>query len=247
MVRNLRKRYGELVAVDGISFNVAQNEIFGLLGPNGAGKTTTVEILEGLRTADDGEVIVAGIDVRHHPDKVKELIGVQLQASAFMDNLNLVELIDMFAAIYGRSVDALSLLDRVDLREKARALVKNLSGGQKQRFSIATALVNDPVVLFLDEPSTGLDPQARRNLWELIEGLRDGRRSIVLTTHYMEEAERLCARVAIMDRGHIVSMGTPNELVQQLLAKGFHKERVEAAANLEDVFIDLTGKDLREE
>ena len=235
------------MAVDGISFDVRQNEIFGLLGPNGAGKTTTVEILEGLRAADDGEVTVAGIDVRHHPQRVKELIGVQLQASAFVDNLNLVELINMFAALYGRRLDALEMLDRVDLREKARALVKNLSGGQKQRFSIATALVNDPLVLFLDEPSTGLDPQARRNLWDLIEGLRDGRRSIVLTTHYMEEAERLCDRCAIMDGGHIVSLGTPQELIQQLLAKGFHKERVEAAANLEDVFIDLTGRDLRED
>jgi ABC-2 type transport system ATP-binding protein len=246
-VRRLRKRYGDLTAVDGISFEVRQDEIFGLLGPNGAGKTSTVEILEGLRAADEGEVHVAGVDVRRHPQRVKELIGVQLQASAFIDNLNLVELIDMFAALYGKRLDALAMLDRVDLREKAKALVKNLSGGQKQRFSIATALVNDPAVLFLDEPSTGLDPQARRNLWELIESLRDGRRSIVLTTHYMEEAERLCDRVAIMDGGRIVSMGTPAELVRELLAKGFHKERVEAAANLEDVFIDLTGRDLRED
>jgi len=246
-VHGLRKRYGDLTAVDGISFEVRPNEVFGLLGPNGAGKTTTVEILEGLRAADDGEVTVAGIDVRRHPQRVKELIGVQLQASAFIDNLNLVELIDMFAALYGRKLDALGMLNRVDLREKSKALVKNLSGGQKQRFSIATALVNDPLVLFLDEPSTGLDPQARRNLWDLVDGLRDGQRSIVLTTHYMDEAERLCDRVAIMDGGRIVSTGTPAELIQQLLAKGFHKERIEAAANLEDVFIDLTGKDLRED
>jgi ABC-2 type transport system ATP-binding protein len=246
-VRALTKRYGDLVAVDGIQFEVRQDEIFGLLGPNGAGKTTTVEILEGLRAADDGDVLVAGIDVRHHPQQVKELIGVQLQASAFIDNLNLLELIDMFAALYGRKVDAMAMLDQVDLKEKAKVHVKKLSGGQKQRFSIATALVNEPRVLFLDEPSTGLDPQARRNLWDLIESLRDGSRSIVLTTHYMEEAERLCDRVAIMDAGKIVSMGTPAELVQQLLAKGFHKERIEAAANLEDVFIDLTGRDLRED
>jgi ABC-2 type transport system ATP-binding protein len=245
-VRGLRKVYGDLVAVDGIAFEVRQDEIFGLLGPNGAGKTTTVEILEGLRAADDGEVLVAGIDVRHHPQAVKELIGVQLQASAFIDNLNLVELIEMFAALYGHKVDALSLLARVDLTEKAKTYVKRLSGGQKQRFSIATALVNNPRVLFLDEPSTGLDPQARRNLWDLIDSLRNGSRSIVLTTHYMEEAERLCDRVAIMDGGHIVSSGTPAELIQQLLAKGFHKERIEADANLEDVFIDLTGRDLRE-
>ena len=246
-VSGLRKKYGPLTAVDGISFQVRQDEIFGLLGPNGAGKTTTVEILEGLRAADGGEVQVAGIDVLRHPQRVKELIGVQLQASAFIDNLNLLELIDMFAALYGQKVDPLAMLDRVDLRDKAKSLVKNLSGGQKQRFSIATALVNNPRVLFLDEPSTGLDPQARRNLWDLIENLRDGSRSIVLTTHYMEEAERLCDRVAIMDGGHIVSMGTPAELVQALLAKGFHKDRIEAAANLEDVFIDLTGRDLRED
>jgi ABC-2 type transport system ATP-binding protein len=246
-VHGLRKVYGPLKAVDGISFEVRQDEIFGLLGPNGAGKTTSVEILEGLRSADGGEVTVAGIDVLRHPQAVKELIGVQLQASAFLDNLNLVELIDMFAALYGQDVDPLAMLDRVDLREKAREMVKSLSGGQKQRFSIATALVNNPRVLFLDEPSTGLDPQARRNLWDLIESLRDGSRAIVLTTHYMEEAERLCDRVAIMDGGHIVSMGTPAELIQQLLLKGFHKERIEAAANLEDVFIDLTGKDLRED
>ncbi|MGI8607628.1 MAG: ABC transporter ATP-binding protein [Candidatus Dormibacteria bacterium] len=245
-VSGLRKQYGTLTAVDGISFDVRQDEIFGLLGPNGAGKTTSVEILEGLRSADGGEVTVAGIDVLRHPQRVKELIGVQLQASAFIDNLKLVELLDMFASLYGQKIDPLEMLDRVDLREKAKALVKNLSGGQKQRFSIATALVNNPRVLFLDEPSTGLDPQARRNLWDLIESLRDGSRSIVLTTHYMEEAERLCDRVAIMDGGHIVSMGTPAELIRQLLAKGFHKERIEADANLEDVFIDLTGKDLRE-
>jgi ABC-2 type transport system ATP-binding protein len=246
-VRGLRKVYGDLVAVDGISFEVRQDEIFGLLGPNGAGKTTTVEILEGLRKADGGEALVAGIDVLHHPHEVKEQIGVQLQASAFIDNLNLVELIDMFAALYGQKVDAMSLLERVDLKEKSSAYVKNLSGGQKQRFSIATALVNNPRVLFLDEPSTGLDPQARRNLWDLVEGLRDGSRSIVLTTHYMEEAQRLCDRVAIMDGGHIVASGTPAELIQQLLSKGFHKERIEADANLEDVFIDLTGRDLRED
>ena len=246
-VTGLRKHYGQLVAVDGISFDVRQDEIFGLLGPNGAGKTTTVEILEGLRTADHGEVVVAGVDVRHDAQKVKELIGVQLQASAFIDNLTLVELIDMFAALYGRHVDAVSMLRDVGLEDKAKSVVKKLSGGQKQRFSIATALVNDPRVLFLDEPSTGLDPQARRHLWELIESLRDGHRAIVLTTHYMDEAQRLCDRVAIMDGGHIIAMDTPEQLVQNLLAKGFQKERIEALANLEDVFIDLTGKDLRED
>ena len=246
-VRDLRKSYASIVAVDGISFEVRRDEVFGLLGPNGAGKTTTVEILEGLRQADSGEATVAGIDVKRNPNKVKELIGVQLQASAFMDNLNLVELLDMFAAFYHRKVDARGLLKKVDLEEKAKAYVKQLSGGQKQRFSIATALVNEPEVLFLDEPSTGLDPQARRNLWELVEMLRGEGRSIVLTTHYMEEAESLCDRVAIMDHGKILRLDTPDNLVQRLLDKGFVGKKVERAANLEDVFIDLTGRDLRED
>src|SRR5205807_4250421 len=171
-VEDLRKSYGNLVAVDGISFRVKDREIFGLLGPNGAGKTTTVEILEGLREADDGRAIVAGIDVRKAPQKVKGLIGVQLQSSAFFDGLSLLELLDMFAALYGRRVDAMAILKKVDLAEKARSQVNKLSGGQKQRFSIATALVNEPRILFLDEPTTGLDPQARRNLWELADSIR---------------------------------------------------------------------------
>ena len=246
-VEDLRKSYGDVVAIDGISFNVRENEIFGMLGPNGAGKTTTVEILEGLRTADDGRAIVAGVDVRRYPARVKSLIGVQLQSSAFMDNLTLVELIDMFAAIYRRRVAALEILGKVDLAEKAKYWVRHLSGGQKQRFSIATALVNDPRILFLDEPTTGLDPQARRNLWELAQTLRSEGRTIVLTTHYMEEAETLCDRVAIMDEGKIVTLDTPANLVQRLLDKGFRRERVEREANLEDVFIDLTGKGLRED
>jgi ABC-2 type transport system ATP-binding protein len=246
-VRDLRKSYDDLVAVDGISFSVKEHEIFGLLGPNGAGKTTTVEVLEGLRDADSGEVIVAGVDVRRQAEKVKSLIGVQLQSSAFMDNLTLVELIDLFAAVYGRKVDARELLRKVDLEEKAKSYVKRLSGGQKQRFSIATALVNDPRVLFLDEPSTGLDPQARRNLWDLVESLRKEGRCVLLTTHYMEEAEVLCDHVAIMDHGKILKLDTPDNLVQALLDKGFHKEKVEREANLEDVFIDLTGHELRED
>ena len=246
-VEGLRKKYAQLVAVDDISFNVREEEIFGLLGPNGAGKTTTVEILEGLRDADDGTVVVAGVDVRRHPQKVKSLIGVQLQASNFLDNLRLTELIDLFAAIYGRRVNAMALLQKVDLEDKAKAYVKHLSGGQKQRFSIATALVNEPRVLFLDEPSTGLDPQARRNLWELVRELRAEGRTIVLTTHFMDEAEYLCDRVAIMDGGHILTLDTPDSLVTRLLDKGFKREKVEREANLEDVFIDLTGRDLREE
>jgi ABC-2 type transport system ATP-binding protein len=245
-VDGLRKRYGNLVAVDGISFRVKEREIFGLLGPNGAGKTTTVEILEGLRAADEGRAQVAGIDVRKQPDKVKGLIGVQLQSSAFFDGLNLLELLDMFAALYHRAVDAMAILKKVDLAEKSRSTVGKLSGGQKQRFSIATALVNEPQILFLDEPTTGLDPQARRNLWELAESIRAEGRTIVLTTHYMDEAQTLCDRVAIMDRGKILAMEPPDVLIQRLLDKGFKGERVERSANLEDVFLDMTGHGLRE-
>ncbi len=246
-VENLRKRYNGVVAVDGISFRVQEEEIFGILGPNGAGKTTTVEILEGLRVADEGRAIVAGVDVRQDRSGVKGLIGVQLQSSSFFDNLRLVELLELFGSLYGRRVDAPALLARVDLGEKAKAYVNQLSGGQKQRFSIATALVNEPRILFLDEPTTGLDPQARRNLWELAQTIRREGRTIVLTTHYMEEAETLCDRVAVMDRGKIAALDRPDTLIQKLLDKGFRRERVEREANLEDVFIDLTGRKLREE
>ncbi|MEO6796427.1 MAG: ABC transporter ATP-binding protein [Candidatus Dormibacter sp.] len=246
VVEGLRKRYDKLVAIDGISFRVKDREIFGLLGPNGAGKTTTVEILEGLRDADEGQVLVAGIDVRKDRDKVKNVIGVQLQSSAFFDGLSLLELIDMFAALYHRSVDAMAILKKVDLAEKARSTVNKLSGGQKQRFSIATALVNEPKILFLDEPTTGLDPQARRNLWELAASIRAEGRTIVLTTHYMDEAETLCDRVAIMNHGRILAMEPPDTLIQHLLDKGFQGERVERSANLEDVFLDMTGHGLRE-
>jgi ABC-2 type transport system ATP-binding protein len=245
-VDGLRKSYGNLVAVDGISFDVKRHEIFGLLGPNGAGKTTTVEILEGLRQADAGQVMVAGIDVTKHPDKVKNLIGVQLQSSAFFDGLSLPELLDMFAALYRRQVDAMAILKKVDLVDKARSPVNKLSGGQKQRFSIATALVNEPQILFLDEPTTGLDPQARRNLWDLAESIRAEGRTIVLTTHYMDEAETLCDRVAIMDHGKILAMDPPDALIQRLIDKGFHGARIERSANLEDVFLDMTGHGLRE-
>ncbi|HYM50379.1 MAG TPA: ABC transporter ATP-binding protein [Candidatus Limnocylindrales bacterium] len=246
-VDGLRKAYGALIAVDGIAFRVQDREIFGLLGPNGAGKTTTVEILEGLRPADAGSAVVAGVDVRRHPQQVKGLIGVQLQSSAFFDGLNLLELIDLFASLYRRTVDARGLLAKVDLEEKARSTVAQLSGGQKQRFSIATALVNEPRILFLDEPTTGLDPQARRNLWELAQGIRQEGRTIVLTTHYMDEAQVLCDRVAIMDHGTILSLDTPDNLIQRLLAKGFKSQKVEREASLEDVFLDLTGRALRED
>lgn len=245
-VTGLRKKYGDLIAVDGISFDVARGEIFGILGPNGAGKTTTLEMIESLRSIEEGEIQLDGIDVRRNPNDVKQRIGVQLQSSAFFDKLTLTELLLLFGEFYGRIVDAMKLLRDVELTEKAGSTVNQLSGGQKQRFSIAAALVNDPVVLFLDEPTTGLDPQARRNLWGVIRRIRDEGKTIVLTTHSMDEAEELCDRVAIMDGGKIVALAPPKELIESLLAKGFTKERVERRANLEDVFLDLTGHTLRE-
>jgi ABC-2 type transport system ATP-binding protein len=247
VARDLRKRYGSLHAVDGVSFEVARGEVFGILGPNGAGKTTTIEMIEGMRPIDDGSATIDGIDVRADPRGVKARIGIQLQASAFFDGLTLTELLDLFGTLYGQTVDPAALLAEVELTDKAESQVNTLSGGQKQRFSIAAALVNDPVVLFLDEPTTGLDPQARRHLWGVIRVLRDRGHTVVLTTHYMEEAEELCARVAIMDAGRIVALDTPQRLIDGLIARGFHKERVERLANLEDVFIDLTGHELREE
>ncbi len=246
VVTELRKRYGDLVAVDGVSFEVAQGEVFGILGPNGAGKTTTLEMIEGMRPIDEGGAVIDGVDVRADPREVKRRIGIQLQASAFFDELTLLELLDLFGRLYGRAVDPMALLAEVELTDKARSQVRTLSGGQKQRFSIASALVNEPRVLFLDEPTTGLDPQARRHLWALVRRLRDRGHTVVLTTHYMEEAEELCDRVAIMDGGRIIALDTPQALVDQLVGRGFTKERVERLANLEDVFIDLTGHELRE-
>jgi len=246
-VRDLVKRYGDLTAVNGVSFSVRSQEIFGILGPNGAGKTTTLECIETIRSIDGGSVLLSGFDVQREVQEVKKIIGVQLQSSSFFDKLSLRELIDLFAAMYRRSVDALQILDEVELREKAKAQFVQLSGGQKQRFSIAAALVNDPVVLFLDEPTTGLDPQARRHLWGVIKRIRSEGKTIVLTTHYMDEAEELCDRVAIMDAGKIIAMAPPQELINNLVANGFRKARVERLANLEDVFLNLTGHMLRED
>ena len=244
---DLRKRYGDVRAVDGMSFEVHRGEVFGMLGPNGAGKTTTVEILEGMRDADSGSAFVNGIDVARNPRGVKSVIGVQLQDAEFFDHLKLAEIVDLYARLYGCSPDPMAILERVELSDKSASYYQQLSGGQKQRLSIAVALVNEPVVLFLDEPTTGLDPQARRHMWELIRGIRSSGATIVLTTHYMEEAEELCDRVAIVDRGRIVAIETPDALIDQLLATGFRHERTPKAANLEDVFISLTGRSLREE
>ncbi len=245
-VRDLHKRYKDIVAVDGVSFEVQRGEIFGMLGPNGAGKTTTVEILEGLRDLDSGEAYIVGIDVTKNPTRVKGMIGVQLQQNAFFDNLNLKETIELFATLYGSDMPAEEALEKVDLAERAKSQYKHLSGGQKQRLSIAVALVNNPVAMFLDEPTTGLDPQARRRMWDLIDNLRTDGMAIMLTTHYMEEAELLCDRIAIIDHGQIVALDTPQNLIDQLKTRGAEAVRKDGALTLEDVFIDLTGRSLVE-
>lgn len=245
-VNGLTKAYTGTPVVDGISFTVKAGEIFGLLGPNGAGKTTTLEMLEALRPIDAGRATIDGIDVAKQPKQIKQIIGIQLQSTTFYDKLTLREQLRMFASLYGQRVDTDALLAKVQLSAKAGSYVEQLSGGQKQRFAIAATLVNQPKVLFLDEPTTGLDPQARRNLWELIKTIRDEGITIVLTTHYMDEAELLCDRLAIMDAGKIITIDTPQHLIEQLLARGFTKQQTVEPANLEDVFIDLTGKAIRE-
>ncbi len=245
-VTNLVKKYGNKKVVNSISFDVNKGEIFGILGPNGAGKTTTLEMIEALRPIDDGQIMVSGINVAEHPNKIKQIIGVQLQSTSFFDKLSLNELLSMFGSFYHQSVNTAKLLEEVNLTEKAKDQVDTLSGGQKQRFSVAAALVNKPEVLFLDEPTTGLDPQARRNLWDLIKSIKKKGITIVMTTHYMEEAELLCDRIAIMDKGKIIALDTPKNMVANLLKKGFKKDVRVEQANLEDVFIDLTGKELRE-
>lgn len=245
-VRDLKKRYGDKQAVDGVSFDVKKGEIFGILGPNGAGKTTTLEMMETLRPIDSGHVKINGIDVAKDPQAIKFLIGVQPQSPAFQDKTRLTEVVEMFAAAYGEKVDVMDFLRDVELEEKANNYVEDLSGGQKQRLSITTALVHGPKVFFLDEPTTGLDPQARRHLWDLIEKVRDKGISVVMTTHYMDEAEVLCDRIAVMDNGKIIAIDTPKNLIKQLISRGFKKHEHVQQANLEDVFIDLTGKGLRE-
>jgi ABC-2 type transport system ATP-binding protein len=244
-VENLQKSYGGKKAVNGISFEVKKGEIFGILGPNGAGKTTTLEMIETLREIDGGTATIDGVDVATNPYAIRGMIGVQPQTPGFQDKTKLTELIQMFAAAYGERVNPKKFLDEVNLGDKADSYVESLSGGQKQRFSIVAALVHSPKVFFLDEPTTGLDPQARRNLWDLIEEVRSRGISVIMTTHYMDEAEVLCDRVAIMDKGKIVKLDTPQSLIKDLLHRGFKKEQRVEQANLEDVFIDLTGKALR--
>ena len=246
VVKDLEKSYDSKKVVKGISFEVKKGEIFGILGPNGAGKTTTLEMIEALRPIDGGTVTLDGIDVAKKPQKVKAIIGVQPQTASFEEKTKLKELLDFFASTYGEKIDPIKFLKDVQLEDKANAYPEQLSGGQRQRFSIAAALVHNPKAFFLDEPTTGLDPQARRNLWDLIQNIRDKGITVIMTTHYMEEAELLCDRVAIMDEGKIITIDSPKNLVKNLLKKGFKKKHEVEQASLEDVFIDLTGKALRE-
>lgn len=300
-VENLTKKFGDLVAVNNISFEVSKGEIFGILGPNGAGKTTCLEIVEGIQKPTAGQTYVLDLDTHEHLDRVKSKIGVQLQASSYFDNLNLKEILELFGSFYGIKVDSEKLLAIVGLTEKKKSLVRQLSGGQKQRFSICATLVNNPEIVFLDEPTTGLDPQARHNIWDFIRQINNQSKTIVLTTHYMEEAQILCDRVAIMDLGKIAAMDTPVNLIRNLKAsssinfstdcevclenikeipgvfevsqgpnhsynlkvsrgsevlpkiialaeqkKFTIKDEEVLHANLEDVFLELTGKKLRE-
>ena len=299
-VRGLTKRYDDVQAVAGIDFDVAKGEIFGLLGPNGAGKTTTVEILEGLREPDGGDVSVLGVDIRREADAIKPRIGVSLQTAALYPKLTVTELVDLFRSFYPRARPTGEIIDALELGERRNARSQELSGGQRQRLAVALSLVNDPELVFLDEPTTGLDPAARRSLWDIVEALKADGRSVLLTTHYMEEAEILCDRLAIMDHGRILEMGTVEELVskhfqertvrfdrldglareelERLLAVSSVKEDADEVliytrdpgrtigalldltdsrgvepqnlsvrrATLEDVFLDLTGRALRD-
>ena len=246
-VKDLKKSYDSFEAVKGVSFEVYEREIFGLLGPNGAGKTTTLEIIETLREKSSGAVTVAGLNIEHDANQIKQLIGVQLQAAGYYPSLTLTELIQLFSGLYNVEVDPLSMLRKVGLEDKYKAKFKELSGGQKQRFSIATTLINKPIIIFLDEPTTGLDPQARRNLWDLIRQVRDSGTTVVITTHYMDEAEQLCDRVAVMEAGRIIALDSPDALIDKLVATGFERKKEVKKANLEDVFLHMTGHEWKEE
>jgi len=246
-VKDLVKNYGNFEAVKGINFEVYEGEIFGLLGPNGAGKSTTLGIIETLRQKTSGQVMVCGMDLDREPDNIKKIIGVQLQTSGYYPGLTLVELIQLFGGLYNQAVNPVELLQMVNLADKAKNKYKELSGGQKQRFSIATTLINKPKIIFLDEPTTGLDPQARRNLWELIKNIRSKGATVIITTHYMDEAEQLCDRIAIMDEGRIISLDSPDKMIDDLVSSGFERPKQVKAASLEDVFIHLTGHEMRDE
>jgi ABC-2 type transport system ATP-binding protein len=240
-VENLVKRYGDVEAVRGVSFNVEEGEVFGLLGPNGAGKTSTIEIMEGLRTPDSGRVSVCGLDPQKNPQELKHQIGAALQATSLPDKLKVIEALRLFASFYRRHRNPEELLKRFGLEEKRNTFYSQLSGGQKQRLGLAMALVNDPKVLFFDEPTAGLDPQVRREIYDIIEELRREKKTIVMTTHYIEEAERLCDRVAIVDHGTVIALGTPRELKERsgdktrLEVRLARPEPVEILKNLEGV------------
>lgn len=243
-VVNLSKEYQDLKAVDQLSFEVPKGIVFGILGPNGAGKTTTLEIIETIKKKTSGKVFIDGLDLDQHASEIKNIIGVQLQAAGFYPHLNLKELIQLFTGIYNVKRDPLEVLSWVQLEDKSKSKFKELSGGQKQRFSIATTMIHEPKIIFLDEPTTGLDPHARRNLWDIIHQLKEKEMTVVLTTHYMEEAEFLCDQLIIMDHGKKIAEGSPEQLINDLLQRGFESKVNQRLASLEDVFIDLTGKNL---
>ncbi|SFG31744.1 ABC-2 type transport system ATP-binding protein [Halobacillus alkaliphilus] len=215
-VEKLVKKYGNMTAVNGVEFNVSAGEVFGLLGPNGAGKTTTIEMLVGLRKPDSGTATLSGFDIRNQIDKVKEVIGIQLQSTSLFELLTVQEIMQMYASFYPSHVSISELIDEMLLTEKKKDRIKGLSGGQKQRLAIALAIIHDPDIIFLDEPTTGLDPQARRTLWDIIEKLKDRGKTIVLSTHYMDEAHVLCDRIGIMDQGNLIALDTPSRLVKEL-------------------------------
>ena len=247
-VQGLRKAYDDVVAVDGLNLGVETGECFGLLGPNGAGKTTTIEICEGLLPADSGSVEVLGRRWESAARELRELLGIQLQDTQLSEKLSVDETLTLFQSFYRDPSDVGDVIDNVELGEKRYSRVGALSGGQKQRLAVACALVGNPQLLFLDEPTTGLDPQSRRQFWELIEKFQSEGRTIVLTTHYMEEAERLCDRVAIVDHGHVIALGSPRELTESLDVSHLPPpEPRKTTATLEDVFVSLTGRTRRDE
>lgn len=239
-VQNLTKKYGGLVAVDDVSFAIEKGEVFGLLGPNGAGKTTTIEMIEGLRKPDSGSIKVMGIDALKDREGIKEIVGVQLQSTTIYDDIRVREALVLFASYYRKSIPPDQLLEQVSLVDKKDSFVRTLSGGQKQRLAMAMALVNDPEVLFLDELTTGLDPQARRNVWDIVERLKERGKTVVLTTHYMEEAEQLCGRVGIIDHGKIIALDTPRNLVDRQNLESV-VELVTPDANIEEALYRLPG------
>jgi len=247
-VQGLRKAYDDVVAVDGLDLQVQTGECFGLLGPNGAGKTTTIEICEGLLAADSGSVEVLGRHWESDARDLRELLGIQLQDTQLSEKLTVDETLTLFQSFYREARDVGEVINQVELEEKRDSRVGALSGGQKQRLAIACALVGNPQLLFLDEPTTGLDPVARRQLWDLISKFQAEGKTIVLTTHYMEEAERLCDRVAIVDHGHVIAMGTPHDLIDSVdVSRLPPPEPRTTSATLEDVFVSLTGRTLRDE